>query len=463
MRHAGKLQTSSRLPSTERKAIRTIALLPWGHIIEDFLDIVGIGLDAFCNEMTGGWMFGYVEALRRANISVVLFCISGREENIRTTVHRPTGARIVILPTPKWYMSVHKRMANPYGRSASQTFGVSRAKRLISPFLGLVRELSPYFSTPLRSLASELQSQHCDAILCQDYEFPRFDAAVAIGRQLGIPVFACFQGGDYQRSRLERWIRPWAMRKATGFIIAPATEIQRVSSKYGVPVQKIARIFNPLDLNDWFPVDQAEARQALGIPAASRVAVWHGRIEIQQKGLDQLVEIWSRVCALHSNADVRLLLVGSGRHAAELQAKIGTSRLHGIHWVKEYVHDRAQLRRCLCAGDIYVFPSRHEGLPSAPVEAMACGLPVIAANASGIADIFEGGISDGGIVVSRANCGDFVDRFATALGELLESPKESADLGKLALARARRAFSVDVVGKQFASFLQSSSTTDFCR
>jgi glycosyltransferase involved in cell wall biosynthesis len=451
-----------RASSVEQKPIRSLALLHWGHVIEDFLDVASVGLEAFCNEMTGGWMFGYIEALRRVNISTVLFCIS-KEKKLRDVVHRPTGARIVVLPAPQLYVALHRRMANPYGRTMLQTFGGSWRKRLLlSPVLWGVRELSPYLATPVRPLVAELFRHNCDAVLCQDYEFPRFDVAVKVAHHLHLPVFASFQGGDYHRWALERWIRPWAMRSASGFIIGSAAEIRRVCSTYDVPANKIARIFNPLDLQDWFPIDQSEARAAIGIPMAARVAVWHGRVEIQQKGLDQLVEVWRQVCGRGNGRDLRLLLVGSGRHAGELQSKIESAKLSGVHWVNEYVHQRALLRRYLSAGDLYLFTSRHEGFPMAPVEAMACGLPVVAADASGIADIFEPGVAAGGIVVSRDGCGEpaaFVNRFATVVGELLDSPERSRVLGQAALARARQAFSLEVVGQQLASFLHYGAQT----
>jgi starch synthase len=38
-------------------------MLPWGDVIEDFLDGIGLSLDEFCDDMTGGWLFGYVGAL----------------------------------------------------------------------------------------------------------------------------------------------------------------------------------------------------------------------------------------------------------------------------------------------------------------------------------------------------------------------------------------------------------------
>ncbi|MDQ1387939.1 MAG: hypothetical protein QOF56_1393, partial [Acidobacteriaceae bacterium] len=45
-----------------------IAILPWGDFIEDFLDAIGVSLEEFSSKMTGGWLFGYVEALRLQGI-----------------------------------------------------------------------------------------------------------------------------------------------------------------------------------------------------------------------------------------------------------------------------------------------------------------------------------------------------------------------------------------------------------
>ena len=37
----------------------TVAIFPWGEVIEQFLDSLGLDLDGFVNKMTGGWLFGY--------------------------------------------------------------------------------------------------------------------------------------------------------------------------------------------------------------------------------------------------------------------------------------------------------------------------------------------------------------------------------------------------------------------
>ena len=52
----------------------TVAFLHTYDLAEDFLDSIGASLDTYCNEMTGGWLFGYVEALKTAGVRSVLFC-----------------------------------------------------------------------------------------------------------------------------------------------------------------------------------------------------------------------------------------------------------------------------------------------------------------------------------------------------------------------------------------------------
>src|SRR5436309_95185 len=78
-----------------------IALLPWGNVIEDFLNNIGVSLEAFCNEFTGSWMFGYVDALRQVGVRTVLICMSDRIAVPSRFTHMPTGATICMLPVPK--------------------------------------------------------------------------------------------------------------------------------------------------------------------------------------------------------------------------------------------------------------------------------------------------------------------------------------------------------------------------
>ncbi len=397
--------------------------------------------------MTGGWLFGYVEALRHVGIRSVVVCFSARRKASVRRTHRPTGATICILPAPAPYLRVRRRMRDPYGWSIEDAFGEAEGIRRWG--YALLRDAAPYLATPLRRLARALRRERCDAILCQEYEYARFDACVAVGKLLGVPVFATFQGGDWQLSRLEGPLRPLTLKACAGLIVAPQTERERVRAAYGVPARKIARIFNPIDLSNWRAVDRGRARAALGLPETARIAVWHGRVDMHRKGLDVLLDAWQRVRAEGAERDRRLLLVGTGDDAEKMRRRLSEMRPAGVRWVDEYVLDRAAIRRYLSAGDVYVFPSRHEGFPVAPVEAMACGLPVVAAAAPGVPDILEGGAAAGGCVVPRGDAA----ALASALGPLLDDAARSRTLGARARRRVERRFARAAVGRQLRSFL----------
>ena len=290
-----------------------IALLPWGNVLEDFLDTIGISLETFCNEFTGSWMFGYADALRQVGLRTVLICISSGVTVPSRVMHVPTGATICLLPVPKTYRLIRRKMANPYGRTVTQVFGEILPSRIfLLPALAALKEVALYVTTPLRRVAHEIRRERCIAILCQEYEYPRFDLSVLLGHLMELPVFATFQGGDYQRGRLEHYLRPHALRACAGLIIATQAEARRVQTRYSVSPAKVKQIFNPIDLQIWRPMDRGEARAALGIPKDARVAVWHGRVSIWQKGLDILLEAWKHICRQGIERNLRLLIVGTG-------------------------------------------------------------------------------------------------------------------------------------------------------
>jgi glycosyltransferase involved in cell wall biosynthesis len=431
----------------------TIALLPWGNVIEDFLDTIGLSIEAFCQEFTGSWMFGYVDALQRAGVRTVVICVSARVTTPTRFTHGPTGAAVYILPALKSYRLLHRKMlkpSGPYGRNVRQAFGKIRGVRLLCwPALAVLKEAVLYLATPPRLLSRILRRERCTALLCQEYEYPRFDVCVLLGRLLGMPVFATFQGGDYQRKRLERFSRPLAMRFCAGLIIASEAEAARVRTRYGIPSTKIAHIFNPVDPEVWSPSDRGTARAKLGISQATRVAVWHGRVSIWPKGLDTLLDAWKRVSAARPNGDLRLLLIGTGKDADALGNMITELGVSNVLWVQQFLHDRTIIREYLTAGDIYVFPSRDEGFPVAPIEAMACGLPVAAADASGVAEILAGGEASGGVIVPRED----PEALALAVGRFLDEAAWSRAMGHRARLRVHNCFAPGPVGRQLRAFL----------
>lgn len=428
--------TRGRLVPMSTQVEPMIAMLSCHYLFEEFFDTIGVSFETL-NELSGGWMWGYIDALRLAGIRTVLFFVSARVSETLRFTHATTGATVCVLPVSKSYRA-------SIGRGDSTHWALLLGESAVTKLL------KSYLLVPLGLLARELRREGCDVILCQDYEYPSFDACVLLGQLMRLPVFATFQGGG-PRSRLERPLRWLALQACAGLLIPTQTEIQRVRAWYGVPPAKLARIFNPMDVNTSCAIDRNEVRAALGIPINARVVVFHGRIDIHQKGLDILLDAWDRICGDRPGKDLRLLLVGTGSDANELRQRIATKQLRGVLWVDEYVRDRTAIQRYLCAGDVYTLPSRYEGFPVAPIEAMACGLPVVAADAPGVRDILELGEASGGLVVPRED----VAALALALGRVLDDEAWGRELGLRARCRVEECFSLLAIGKQMRDFLFS--------
>jgi glycosyltransferase involved in cell wall biosynthesis len=132
-------------------------------------------------------------------------------------------------------------------------------------------------------------------------------------------------------------------------------------------------------------VEPAEIRPAAGRPWPARPGhlrlAWAGRL-VEGKGLEELLTGLAILAAEPLDdpaAGVRLTLIGDGPARASLAAfaaKIGVT--DRIDW-RGFVADRGPYLEALAEADVFVFPSPAEGFPKVVLDAMAVGLPVLAA------------------------------------------------------------------------------------
>ena len=408
----------------------SVAILPVPDRFEDFFDKIGMSLESFRDDLTGGWLFNFVEALQAAGVRPVLYFVSARVPTVVRWTHRATGAPIRFLPAP-W---LHRKLQGGRDRL-----------RISSPSF---RSLLSYVATPWRDLAREFRRDACAAILCQEYEHPRFDEALVVGRALRIPVFATYQGANVPGSSLELPFRHLAMRRASGLITGSRWEMQRVRSTYGVSIARMALLPNALDVALWRPGNRNEARAALGIPMDAVVVVWHGRVVVEHKGLDVLLDAWERLYTKRSSRPYLLLLVGSGQDRDVLRRRVSSFPPGAVRWEDRRIHDPSDIRRHLVSADIATLSSRSEGFAVSVIEAMACGLPVVATDVSGVAEAF--GEEVAGVIVPRQDPA----RLAEALARLLDSEPLRRELGERARRRAQKEFSLEVVGGRLRAFME---------
>ena len=397
-------------------APRRVALVPWGTPLEVFLDPLGADLDDFCERLSGGWLFGFAEALRLAGHSPSIVVSSRTVRTPVARMHLPTGTPVDVLPPP--------------------------ARPAASGPPGLARDLAAYRSALAPGLRSVLRRS--DVVLLQEYEEPRTDLLALWAARRRLPVLASFQGGvpPWQRAPLQRRLRPAAVRRLAGVLVADGQEAERVRAAYGLDPARVHRVVNPVDTRTWVPRDRAAARARLGLPAGARVVAWHGRVDVRRKGLDVLVRAWTAVRAARPDADLRLLLTGAG--ADEPQLRHLLEGVPGVQWLASYA-PAAQVAERLAACDLWVSASRHEGFAVAPLEAMASGRPVVLSDAPGARDLL-GEDGEGGALVARADSA----ALAGAVLSALDDPGLAAR-GQAARRRVEQAFSVPAVGRQLAA------------
>jgi len=397
-----------------------LAIFPWGEVIESFLDPLGLTAADFAERMRGGWLFGYVRALARQGRGSVIVYASERVDQPTRLTHAETGAPIWLVP----------------GRRSGG--GLTRAWPSAAA-------LQQWRRTPLAAFATVLRREGCTAILAQDYEHPRFDALVVLARALQLPIYASFQGGDVTLSQLERAVRRRSLLACRGLVVASHRERVRLAQRYRAPAEMIADTPNPVDVAGWTAEPRQQARAALGLPHDAFVVLNHGRIDIWRKGLDVLVEAWRHVAA--AAPDARLVVLGSGQDREAFAAL--AVEVPSLTWVADYVTDPPLVRRWLSAADAYVTLSRIEGMPVAPLEAMACGLPLVASDAHGLADIFQGREAAGGQLVPRED----PRAAAEAILALHASPGLRARLGAAARETVERCYDLEPVGRALAAAL----------
>lgn len=413
-----------------------VAIVLWGHPVEDWLAPLGLDMDGFADGMNGGWLFGYCEALAMIGVTPMIFCVSAAETAERLRRHAGTGTAIVSLPlTPlqrRFRRGLQDRFRSLDRRGAGRT-AISAAF---------------YGDGSSAAMWQAMRAHGADAVIVQEYEYARFDQLARFGHRDGIPVFGTFQGSSDAYSWLERRRRPAAIAAARGLIVPSGRERDRLESRYGKALPPVIDVPNPIDPSLWEPLDRKASRRALSLPDDAVVIAWHGRVVVERKGLDVLVEAWRRLNDNPSIPKVHLALMGDGGGAAHLSKLIEGIAAPNVSWLRGYRTAHVDRHRFLSAADVYVLPSRIEGMPVAPLEAMAVGLPVVATSADGVSDIFPGGMADGGLIVPVED----PERLAHALFRMVRDPELRRRVGAAGRRRVE-AFSFERTASLLAQML----------
>mgnify|MGYP005856319257 CR=1 FL=1 len=313
-------------------------------------------------------------------------------QNLDVTVIAP------ILWTDEW----PARLKNGRKLSADRTTNTAGLK-VVHPTYWYPPKLlrnwyGPCFLASIARVGRRLIAEHRPDLIYGSWAYPDGWAAVQLAKRHNLPVVVKINGSDIRALESypgRRFKTIQALRQADG-IVAVSQDLAQTALSWGINPQRIRTVYRGVNRALFHPGDRAEARRRLNLPGSDtlKLGLFVGNL-LPVKGLDVLIEAISRLDArgelpvYHSDAldaarpGVRFVLIGGGPLKSKLAEAIRAAGLG----------DRVELagpvplerlpdwyRAC----DLFVLPSRSEGVPNVILEAAACGAPIVASRVGGV-------------------------------------------------------------------------------
>jgi glycosyltransferase involved in cell wall biosynthesis len=272
--------------------------------------------------------------------------------------------------------------------------------------------------------------------------FPTGDAAVQLGSLLHRPVIATAHGSDVHTYPL----RSAEVASRTRYVIESADRITTVShdltsqiAYLGNPVVPGLTVHLGVDTDRFRPqANRGALRAQLDLPAQALGLISVCRLS-RAKGVFDIVESFDAVLEKHPTA--WLVFLGDGPAREELEKHVASRGLQGSVYFPG-ARPNEQVADWLSAADVFVLASHAEGLPNIVLEAMACGLPVVASDVGGTGEALADGF---GVLFGPGD----VPSLTRGLLKLADAPELRERLGSKARDRVKVRFSWDRVARTY--------------
>jgi sugar transferase (PEP-CTERM/EpsH1 system associated) len=246
-------------------------------------------------------------------------------------------------------------------------------------------------------------------------------------------------------NRKAQWLRR-LHRPLVSHYIALSKDLESyLENKIGVPRRHITQIYNGVDSQIFRP--EAPGRRALPQQDfANDKCFIIGTVGRMQAVKDQmnLTKAFIQLATMlpEKRNQLRLVMVGDGSLRADCQKMLNDAGLGDLAWLPGARDDVADLMRGM---DLFVLPSLAEGVSNTVLEAMACGLPVIATRVGGNPELVQEGVT--GSLVPPAD----PSALAEAMARYLKNPELAPNQGRAGRALTESRFSME---SMVASYMQ---------
>jgi len=166
------------------------------------------------------------------------------------------------------------------------------------------------------------------------------------------------------------------------FAVSESLRMHAFSIGIGPP-RKIIVVGNGVDAEKFYPMDKAKCRESLSIPQDAKVLITVGAL-VERKGYHRVINLLPELRKRHPN--LHYIAVGGaspeGDWTKRLKRQVAEA---GLKDAVTFLGPLSQegVRQALSAADLFVLATRNEGWANVILEAMACGLPVIATDVGG--------------------------------------------------------------------------------
>lgn len=274
----------------------------------------------------------------------------------------------------------------------------------------------------------------CPEVIHAHWLFPAGHAAVALASEWGVPSVVTAHGSDVHRYPAENRgvarLTRRTLRRADA-VVAVCRALERQIDELAGGEVRTEVVYNGVDTDLFHPPAEGRraARKRVGLPEAGTGICSVSRL-VREKGICELMEAFRHVA--QDRPELWLVLVGEGPLREEVRSAAVEHGLSHRVFLPGGVEHR-EVATWLRACDVFTLPSHAEGLPMVVLEAMACGLPVVASRVGGMPEVVDESV---GSMVPPQN----VDRLAKALSALLEDADRREEMGREAAARVRKTF-----------------------